>query len=163
MFGSKLMRHTHRLQEQLRRVAPIHRRHWGTGSFADMTTHAGYRGSMPSRGIFSVHVNPIEIQGDHYRLGELALPGHQKVQTPNYFPLTSRGSIPHLSQDMMRDHAPVAGIYTALEDCEFLFNSDPLFKGLIGLLFLEPVRHRESSFRRSTGVQHSGPPSCLPP
>lgn len=88
-----------------------------------MTTHADYRGSMPSRGIFSVHDNPIEIQEDQYRLGELALPGRQKVQTPNYFPLTSRGSIPHLSQDMMRDHATVAGIYTALEDCEFPFNS----------------------------------------
>lgn len=94
-----------------------------------MTTHAGYRGSMPSRGIFSVHVNPIEIQGDQYRLGELALAGRQKVQTPNYFPLTSRGSIPHLSQDMMRDHAPVAGIYTALEDCEFPLNSRPSFEG----------------------------------
>lgn len=90
-----------------------------------MTTLAGCRGSMPSRGIFSVHVNPIEIQGDQHRFGELALAGRQKVQTPNYFPLTSRGSLPHLSQDMMRDHAPVAGIYTALEDCESPFNSGP--------------------------------------
>lgn len=88
-----------------------------------MTTHTGYQGSMPSRGIFSVHVNPIEIQGDQFRLGELVLADRQKVQTPNYFPLTSRGSIPHLSQDMMRDHVTVAGIYTALEDCEFHFNS----------------------------------------
>lgn len=90
-----------------------------------MTALAGYRGSMPSRGIFSVHVNPIEIHGDQHRLGELALPGRQKVQTPNYFPLTSRGSLPHLSQDMMRDHAPVAGIYTALEDCGSSFNIGP--------------------------------------
>lgn len=90
-----------------------------------MTIHPGYRGSMPSRGIFSVHVNPLDPQGDQYRLGELALAGYQKVQTPNYFPLTSRGSIPHLSQDVMRDHAPVAGIYTALEDCKSPFNSRP--------------------------------------
>lgn len=123
MFGFKLLRDTHWRQDQLRRVALIHRRHWVTGSLADMSTHEGYRGSMPSRGIFSVHLNPIEIQGDQYRLGELALAGRQKVQTPNFFPLTSRGSIPHLSQDMMRDHAPVAGIYTAIEDCELPFNS----------------------------------------
>lgn len=125
MFGSKLLRDTHGRQDQLRKIAPIHRRHWGTGTFADMSTHEVCRGSMPSRGIFSVHLNSIEIKGDQYRLGELALAGRQKVQTPNYFPLTSRGSIPHLSQDMMRDHAPVAGIYTALEDCEFPFNSRP--------------------------------------
>lgn len=145
------------------RVAPIHRSHWGSGNLADMTTIAGYRASISSRGIFSIHVNPIEILGDQHRLGELALAGRQKVQTPNYFPLTSRGSLPHLSQDMMRDHAPVAGIYTALEDCEFPFDSGPSLEGLISVLFLEPVRHRKGSFRCSTHLQNSGPPSYLPP
>lgn len=89
----------------------------------DMPALAGNPGSMPSKGIFFVHVKPTEIQGE--RVGELSLAGRQKVQTPNYFPLTSRGSLPHLSQDMMRDHAPVPGIYTALEDCEAPLTAGP--------------------------------------
>lgn len=159
MFGSKLLRDTHRSQEHLLRATPLHLRRWGFGSFADMTAPAG---SMPSKGIFSVQIKATEIPGAQHRLGELTLAGRQKVQTPNYFPLTSRGSLPHISQDMMRDHAPGAGIYTALEDCESPLTTRPPLQGLIGLLFLEPLRHRESSFQCSTCVQHSRSPSCLP-
>lgn len=118
MLVYNILGNTHRSQEQLRRVTPGQWRRWVTGSFADMRTLAESPGSVPSRGKFSVHVKPTEIEGDQHRLGELALAGRQRVQTPNYFPLTSRGSLPHLSQDMMRDHASIAGIYTALEDCE---------------------------------------------
>lgn len=126
MFRSKFLIDIHLSQELSRRVTPIHRRRWGTGRFANMT---GNPGSMPSKGIFSVQVTSTEIQGDQHRLGELALAGRQKVQTPNYFPLTSRGSLPHLSQDMMRDYAPVAGIYTALEDCESPLTTGPSLLG----------------------------------
>lgn len=129
MFRSKILADIHLSQKLLRRVTPIHRRRWGTGRFANMTALAGNPGSMPSKGIFSVQVTPKEIQGDQHRLGELALAGRQKVQTPNYFPLASRGSLPHLSQDMMRDYAPVAGIYTALEDCESPLPTGPSFQG----------------------------------
>jgi queuine tRNA-ribosyltransferase len=40
------------------------------------------------------------------------------MQTPNYFPNTSRGIIPHISQDVQAKHMNVAGVYMALEDCE---------------------------------------------
>lgn len=129
MFRSKFLTDIHLSQELSRRVTPIHRRRWGTVRFANMTALAGNSGSMPSKGIFSVQVTSTEFQGDQHRLGELALAGRQKVQTPNYFPLTSRGSLPHLSQDMMRDYAPVAGIYTALEDCELPLTTGPSLQG----------------------------------
>lgn len=129
MFRSKFLIDIHWSQELLRRVNPIHLRRWGTSRFANMTAFAGNPGSMPSKGIFSIQVTPTEIQGDQHRLGELALAGRKKVQTPNNFPLTSRGSLPHLSQDMMRDYAPVAGIYTALEDCESPLTTGPPLQG----------------------------------
>lgn len=128
-----------------------------------MTALAKNRSSLSSKGIFSVQIQPTEIEEGQQRHGELALAGRQQVETPNYFPLTSRGSLPHLSQDMMRDNAPGAGIYTALEDCESPVTTGTPLQGLIGLLFLEPLRYRESSFQCSTCVQHSRSPSCLPP
>ena len=52
------------------------------------------------------------------RLGKLLRIGRRGVETPNYFPLSSRGSVPHLSQDTVRDHTAITGIHTALEDCK---------------------------------------------
>ena len=44
--------------------------------------------------------------------------GRKDVTTPDYFALSSRGAIQHLSQDTVRDHINLKGIYTALEECE---------------------------------------------
>lgn len=52
------------------------------------------------------------------RLGKLLRIGRRGVETPNYFTLSSRGSVPHLSQDTVRDHTAIIGIHTALEDCK---------------------------------------------
>lgn len=52
------------------------------------------------------------------RLGKLLRIGRRGVETPNYFSLSSRGSVPHLSQDTVRDHTAITGIHTALEDCK---------------------------------------------
>jgi queuine tRNA-ribosyltransferase len=56
--------------------------------------------------------------GSGPRLGSLALRGRPEIQTPDYFANTSRGIIPHISQDMQAKHMSVAGVYMALEDCE---------------------------------------------
>ena len=54
------------------------------------------------------------------RLGRLSCSGRKDIQTPNHFALSSRGAIPHLSQDTVRDNSEVKGVYTAIEDCERL-------------------------------------------
>jgi queuine tRNA-ribosyltransferase subunit QTRTD1 len=54
------------------------------------------------------------------RLGSLAIPGRNAIQTPHYLGLTSRGAIPHISQDNFAQLSAIAGVYAALEDCKFL-------------------------------------------
>ncbi len=52
------------------------------------------------------------------RLGRLAFPGRNTVQTPNFFGVTSRGAVPHLTPDNVSRYKPFEGAYFALEDCE---------------------------------------------
>lgn len=52
------------------------------------------------------------------RLGRLSLQGRNSIQTPHYLALSCRGSVPHLSQDMVKENTAINGLYTALEDCE---------------------------------------------
>lgn len=52
------------------------------------------------------------------RLGTLSVNGRRTINTPHYIALSSRGTVPHLTQDMMRDNTAITGIYAALEDCE---------------------------------------------
>jgi queuine tRNA-ribosyltransferase len=55
------------------------------------------------------------------RLGRLSLPGRTPVLTPGFFGSTSRGVIPHISQDNFRKHTNLDGVYVALEDCNLAF------------------------------------------
>lgn len=55
---------------------------------------------------------------DEPRLGRLALRGRASMETPHYVAISSRGVVPHLSQDMMRENTTTKGMYAALEDCE---------------------------------------------
>ncbi|KAK3946055.1 tRNA-guanine(15) transglycosylase-like protein [Diplogelasinospora grovesii] len=50
------------------------------------------------------------------RLGRLLLPGRQPVSTPNFFAMTSRGSVPHVTPDNVSKHLNIGGSYMALED-----------------------------------------------
>ncbi|KAK3327361.1 tRNA-guanine(15) transglycosylase-like protein [Cercophora scortea] len=51
------------------------------------------------------------------RLGRLALGGRKSViDTPNYFAITSRGVVPHVSPDNVARHLKTGGAYMALED-----------------------------------------------
>lgn len=52
------------------------------------------------------------------RIGTLSVDGRRTIDTPHYVALSSRGTVPHLTQDMMRDNSAITGIYAALEDCE---------------------------------------------
>ena len=60
------------------------------------------------------------------RLGRLSLPGRDVIETPHYLGLTSRGVIPHLSQDNFAQKTSINGVYAALEDCKFSASSTPL-------------------------------------
>ncbi|KAK4542248.1 hypothetical protein LTR36_006901 [Oleoguttula mirabilis] len=50
------------------------------------------------------------------RLGTLALPGRKAIQTPHYLGLTSRGVVPHITQDNFARATSISGVYVGLED-----------------------------------------------
>ncbi|KAK8154118.1 tRNA-guanine(15) transglycosylase-like protein [Phyllosticta citribraziliensis] len=50
------------------------------------------------------------------RLGSLSLPGKSAIPTPHYIANTSRGVVPHLSQDNLEKHTNINGLYLGLED-----------------------------------------------
>ncbi|KAE9966126.1 hypothetical protein BLS_007208 [Venturia inaequalis] len=57
-------------------------------------------------------------KGSHHgaRIGQLALKGHSAIKTPHYIANTSRGVVPHVSQDNLARYCNVAGLYVGLED-----------------------------------------------
>lgn len=52
------------------------------------------------------------------RLGRLVIPGRKVLETPGYVGITSRGVIPHLSQDNFQSKTAISGVYLGLEDCK---------------------------------------------
>lgn len=52
------------------------------------------------------------------RLGRLEVPHRMTMVTPHHLGVTSRGVIPHLSQDTLMQKTEVNGVYVALEDCK---------------------------------------------
>jgi queuine tRNA-ribosyltransferase subunit QTRTD1 len=52
------------------------------------------------------------------RLGKLSVKGRHDVETPNFFAVTSRGVIPHLTPDVISSHTHIGGVHMALEDCK---------------------------------------------
>ena len=52
------------------------------------------------------------------RLGSLTLPNRKAIDTPHYLAITSRGAVPHISQDTFTRDTNIAGVYAGLEDCE---------------------------------------------
>jgi len=60
------------------------------------------------------------------RLGRLSLAGRKSMLTPDFIGNTSRGVIPHVSQDNFSKHMGMGGVYIALEDCmPALFHCTP--------------------------------------
>lgn len=63
------------------------------------------------------------------RLGQLTLRGRSALSTPHYIVPTSRGSIPHLSQDNVQKHTKISAVYLPLEDCTFHSHFRPFSRG----------------------------------
>ena len=83
-----------------------------------MATTQLLRCTMPSKANFSFITSVPESGDNSSRQGNLLVPGRKTIQTPHYCALSSRGVVSHLSQDTMKEHTSIAGLYTALEDCE---------------------------------------------
>jgi queuine tRNA-ribosyltransferase len=54
------------------------------------------------------------------RLGRISLAGRKSILTPAFIGNTSRGIIPHVSQDNFRTSVALNGVYVPLEDCVYL-------------------------------------------
>ncbi|KAI0009067.1 tRNA-guanine transglycosylase [Xylariaceae sp. FL0662B] len=69
----------------------------------------------PENLMFNVLKNAV-VKGVGPRVGQLSLPKRKPVDTPNFFGITSRGVIPHVTPDVLSKHTNLAGAYMALED-----------------------------------------------
>ena len=67
---------------------------------------------------FKLLPSPVK-DGLAARLGRFTMPQRATVTTPNYFAIASRGSIPHMTPDVLKRYTSLGGAYMALEDCEF--------------------------------------------
>jgi len=54
------------------------------------------------------------------RLGEVALQGRPPFSTPAFIAATSRGVIPHVTQDVLSKLMSIPAAYIGLEDCEHI-------------------------------------------
>ena len=66
---------------------------------------------------FDIKASTLSENG--LRLGRLSMPGRAAMDTPHYVAVSSRGAVPHISPDMMRNETSLKSMYTALEDCEY--------------------------------------------
>ncbi|KAJ6053116.1 uncharacterized protein N7446_009128 [Penicillium canescens] len=62
------------------------------------------------------------------RVGQLSIPGRKAITTPHHVPLTSRGTVPHIAHDVMRDHTAISNLYIGLEDFIERSDSAPVYK-----------------------------------
>ncbi|KAL9059426.1 MAG: hypothetical protein Q9206_001475 [Seirophora lacunosa] len=64
-------------------------------------------------------LSEVSSSGCVLRRGRLSLQGREPIDTPHYLPPSSRGCVPHITQDTARSNTGIKGIYVALEDCEW--------------------------------------------
>jgi queuine tRNA-ribosyltransferase len=81
------------------------------------------------------------------RLGRLSLPGRKHILTPDFIGNTSRGVIPHVSQDNFGKSVDLGGVYVALEDCMYHARYD------IVDIALTPCSRRETSAEDTADLQ----------
>jgi len=67
---------------------------------------------------FDLIKTAVQNGGAAARLGRMALKGRLPVDTPNFFGITSRGVVPHVTPDNVSKHLKTTGAYMALEDCK---------------------------------------------
>ena len=70
----------------------------------------------PSKVSFDITSSAPGIAGP--RTGRLSFPGRATIDTPHYVAVSSRGAVPHISQDMIKSNTDIKSVYTGLEDCE---------------------------------------------
>ena len=58
-------------------------------------------------------------QGLGPRLGRLSIAGRKAIETPHFLGITSRGVVPHLTQDTLARDTSINGVFVPLEDCKF--------------------------------------------
>lgn len=80
---------------------------------------AALRREAPGSKMLSFTLRNPEARKQQPRLGRLCFQGRTPIDTPHYVAVGSRGAVPHLSQDMMREHTSITSMYAALEDCEY--------------------------------------------
>ena len=91
------------------KIFPLKSRHGGM----DLTSPTAGDGNM-----FSFNILPSpSIAGTSARLGRLIVSKGHVLDTPTFVSQGSRGVVPHLSHDNLRNHTHIKGVYTALEDC----------------------------------------------
>ncbi|KAI1391597.1 tRNA-guanine transglycosylase [Hypoxylon trugodes] len=61
-------------------------------------------------------VKSVAADGGGPRVGHLAIPKRESIDTPNFFGLASRGVMPHMTPDVVAKHTELNGSYMALED-----------------------------------------------
>ena len=71
--------------------------------------------SQPPKMTFSVLGSAAPVLAP--RVGKLAIPGRKALSTPHNLPDTSRGVVPHISQDNVRNETAISSLYVGLEDC----------------------------------------------
>lgn len=73
----------------------------------------------PSNGeMLTFTLRNSEIARAGLRLGQLTLQGRSPIPTPTFIATTSRGVIPHVSQDVLCKLTDIPAVYLGLEDCE---------------------------------------------
>jgi queuine tRNA-ribosyltransferase subunit QTRTD1 len=73
--------------------------------------------SVTGRKILFEVLSHVDPNAGGPRLGRLSIPGRRNLETPNFFAVTSRGVIPHLTPDVIAEHTRIGGVHFALEDC----------------------------------------------
>ena len=74
---------------------------------------------LPFFTVYSADSNDVgQSDSCRARLGRISVKGRKALETPDFFALTSRGVVPHISPDVVGDQTEFAGVYTATEDCK---------------------------------------------
>lgn len=98
------------------------------------------------------------------RRGTLSLAG-RSISTPHYLALTSRGAVPHISHDNLREHCAVRGVYLGLEDCistSTSLYSENLTKNIVQFLIaheINPPPCTRSRANPASQASAASPPS----
>lgn len=78
-------------------------------------------------GMFKFLVSSPRTASQGPRLGCLQVPRRPAINSPHYVATTSRGVVPHLSQDVLQKNTGISAAYIALEDCKwFCYHSQRL-------------------------------------